>query len=258
MSATAYFDDDLPAFLTSRDRKRNSSKKKAAYRTSKQQPSTTFDINVIRPLTENQIKTFNAFNEGQNLLLHGVAGTGKTFLSLYLSLHSVITGKSPKPVVILRSVVPGRDMGFLPGKIEEKSMVYETPYVAICSELTGHPTSYDHMKEKGLIEFSTTSYLRGLTFRNNTIIVDEAQNCSGSELNTIMTRVGEGCRVIICADFTQTDLQRSEEKMGFKKLMSIINHMSCFTHVEFDKSDIVRSGFVKEYIIAKTDLNIEF
>lgn len=251
-TSVQYFDDDFQA-LTRRQRKQKKKKTKLYVKEYKQ---LTVDLKSIVPLTENQGRTYTSFQEDQNLLLHGVAGTGKTFIALYLALDAVIKGTSPKPIVILRSVVPSRDMGFLPGSMEEKIAVYEDPYRSICAELTDHPTAYDYFKKNNYMQFSTTSYLRGLTFSDNTIIVDEAQNMSFSELDTIMTRVGKGCRVIFCGDFRQSDLLRSEERRGLITFMDIIHKMRSFTCIEFTKDDIVRSELVKEYIIAKLDNGI--
>lgn len=251
-TSVQYFDDDFQA-LTRRQRKQKKKKTKLYVKEYKQ---LTVDLKSIVPLTENQGITYTSFQEDQNLLLHGVAGTGKTFIALYLALDAVIKGTSPKPIVILRSVVPSRDMGFLPGSMEEKIAVYEDPYRSICAELTDHPTAYDYFKKNNYMQFSTTSYLRGLTFSDNTIIVDEAQNMSFSELDTIMTRVGKGCRVIFCGDFRQSDLLRSEERRGLITFMDIIHKMRSFTCIEFTKDDIVRSELVKEYIIAKLDNGI--
>lgn len=251
-----FFDsEEVPLFLTKREKKLQKRIRKTNYYQQEVQASKS-NIRQINPLTKNQEKTFDAYNEGKNLLLHGVAGTGKTFLALYLSLNSVIKGESPKPIVILRSVVPSRDMGFLPGKMEEKIAVYEEPYRGICAELTNHPTSYDYFKRNEYIEFSTTSYLRGLTFRNNIIIIDECQNMTFSELDTVMTRVGEGCRVIFCGDFRQTDLIRDDERKGLLKFMNVVKSMNSFESIEFTKEDIVRSKLVKEYIIAKLEKGI--
>lgn len=251
-----FFDSqEAPLFLTKREKKLQKRLKKTQVYQRESQASRS-DIRCINPLTKNQEKTYEAYANGKNLLLHGVAGTGKTFLALYLSLNSIIKGEHSKPIIILRSVVPGRDMGFLPGKMEEKIAVYEEPYRGICAELTNHPTSYDYFKRNEYIEFSTTSYLRGLTFRNNIIIIDECQNMTFSELDTIMTRVGEGCRVIFCGDFRQTDLIRDDERKGLLKFMNVVKSMHSFESVEFNKEDIVRSKLVKEYIVAKLEKGI--
>jgi len=255
MSAVQYFDDEseLYRISTRRERKLLNKRKRADHvkKNVVEEVNIKFDLKYVEAKTENQHKAFNSFYNDQNLLLHGVAGTGKTFIALYLALESVIRGDAPKPIVILRSIVPSRDGGFLPGKIEEKAAVYETPYYGICAELTGHATSYEQMKKSGLIQFSTTSYLRGLTFRGNTIIIDECQNMLFSELDTIMTRIGKNCRVIFCGDFRQTDFWRDEEKSGLHKFMDVVKTMKSFDAVEFTEADIQRSGVVKEYILAK-------
>lgn len=263
MQATAqFFDyDELPDFITRREQKQLKRLERKGRQNNQVHQSTkqpNYSIRNIKPSTENQSRVFESFHSGQNLLLHGTAGTGKTFLALYLALTEVISGKIEKPVVILRSVVPSRDIGYLPGRIDEKAAIYEEPYRGLCSELTYHPTAYDYFKKQELIQFSTTSFLRGLTFRDNIIIVDEAQNCSGQELNTIMTRVGEGCRMIVCADFTQSDLNQRDDRLGFTHFMKIVTKMPSFTHIEFTVNDIQRSSFVKEYLLAKADMGIDF
>jgi phosphate starvation-inducible PhoH-like protein len=207
----------------------------------------------INPLTSGQARTFQAFDDGKNLILHGVAGTGKTFMSVYLALRAVLDGDAPKPVVIIRSVVPTRDMGFLPGTQKEKSAVYEEPYSAICNELFKKPGAYDTLKRDGTIQFATTSFLRGLTFRDNIVIVDECQNMTFHELDSVITRMGTGCRVIFCGDFRQSDLWRNDEREGLHTFMSVIKHMRSFARVEFTKDDIVRSDLVREYIEAKLE-----
>jgi len=252
-----YFDDDeLQQIVTRRELKLQKRKNKRSIAQYKDPRSERIEIRSVLPLTDNQQKAFEAFSCDQNILLHGVAGTGKTFIALYLALNSIIKAHSPKSITILRSVVPSRNMGFLPGKLEEKIAVYEDPYRSLCAELSGHPTAYDYLKRNKYIQFSTTSYLRGLTFLNNIIIVDECQNMSFAELDTIMTRVGKGCRVILCGDFRQSDLLKSEERRGVITFMNILHKMRSFSCIEFTKDDIVRSSLVKEYIIAKLNNGI--
>jgi phosphate starvation-inducible PhoH-like protein len=210
-------------------------------------------LTKITPRTKAQEEVFTSFYKDRNLILHGCAGTGKTFIALYLALDSVLTGDSPKPIVIIRSVVPTRDIGFLPGSDKQKSEVYEAPYNGICHELVENKhQAYHWLKAHNYIQFSITSFLRGLTFRDNIIIIDECQNMSDHEINTIMTRVGEGCRVIFCGDFTQKDYTR--EGSGMPNLLSIAKNMKSFDVVKFDKNDIVRSGFVRDYLMTRIDL----
>lgn len=213
-----------------------------------------FSLKKIKPLTYNQEDTFRAFAEGQHLLLHGVAGTGKTYISLYLALNDILRNNSPyNKIVIIRSVVASRDMGFLPGNIKEKTKVYEDPYREICDDLFGRGDGYDILRNKRLIDFGTTSYLRGLTFKDAIVIVDEAQNMNYHELDTVITRMGENCRIIFCGDFRQSDLAKKEQS-GLIDFMSIIDKMGCFNKIEFNVHDIVRSELVKNYIVTKMDL----
>ena len=216
--------------------------------------------------TPNQQETVEAYLDGYNLLLHGVAGTGKTYLSLYLGLQDVIADKFQK-VVIIRSVVPSRDMGFLPGNAKEKSAMYEAPYQAICSELFGRGDAYEILKLKGGIEFVSTSHLRGTTLHNAVVIVDEFQNMNFQELDTVITRIGNNCRVIFSGDIEQSDLSKPYDKSGLPEFVKIIGEIweedeesgdpipeLSFVSIEFGPGDIVRSGIVKGYIKAKAEL----
>ena len=219
-----------------------------------QQQQNHFSLRTISPLTLNQSSTFKAFEQGKHLLLHGVAGTGKTYISLYLALNEVLNKSRYKHIVVIRSVVPSRDMGFLPGSAKEKARVYEEPYKMICDDLFGRGDGYDILKMKHMLDFTTTSFLRGVTFNDAIIIVDECQNMIQQELDTVMTRVGNNCRILFCGDFRQTDLAKHEERRGLLTFMNILDKMSCFEKIEFGKEDIVRSALVKSYIISKLEL----
>ena len=244
------FNRSIDKSITRAQRKKSNKQK---YQHKKQ----LIDILTVKPRTHNQGKAFDAFDECDNLLLHGVAGTGKTFISLYLGLDDVFNGNdSRRSVTIVRSVVPTRDMGFLPGKETEKTAVYEQPYQAICKELTNRGDGYDVLKQRGVIKFTTTSYIRGLTLDNTVIVVDECQNMTFHELDSIITRVGENTRIIFCGDFRQTDLSKPYDQSGIKEFMTILKQMSGFNSVEFNYDDIVRSDLVKEYIMTK-DLNYD-
>lgn len=215
------------------------------------------NLKKIDPLTENQKTTFVSYREGKNLLLHGIAGTGKSFVSLYLALEEILSGKSDfNKVIIVRSVVPTRDMGFLPGNNKEKTKVYEQPYQAICTELFGRSDSYEYLKSKGIIEFISTSFIRGVTLNNCIIVVDEIANCTLHELDSVITRVGKNCKIMMCGDFRQSDFVREHEKNGLHDFMKIVQRMKSFKFIDFNEDDIVRSQMVKEYIIAKTRLGI--
>ena len=222
-----------------------------------QQQQPTFTLRDICPLTVNQSLTFDAYRRGFNLVLHGCPGTGKTFISSYLALNEILSGQTPyQKLMVVRSAVPSRDIGFLPGTEKEKSKVYEDPYIEICSDLFENKNAYDILKMHNLIEFTTTSYKRGMTFNNCIILMDEAQNYTFQELDTVLTRAGRNCKVIVSGDFRQTDFTKTNEKTGIINFMKITNAMKSFRHIEFQKEDIVRSGLVKEYIIQKYDLGL--
>jgi phosphate starvation-inducible protein PhoH len=210
---------------------------------------------TINPLTDSQEKVFDAYSSGKHLFLHGYAGTGKTFVSLYLALRSILVdiNNHYQRIIVVRSVVPTRDIGYLPGSISEKIQAYEEPYEEICNDLFARECEktdgYRQLKDRGLVEFTTTSFLRGLTFSNAIIIVDEVQNMSFSEMATIMTRLGDNCRVIFCGDFRQTDLKNSSEKRGLHHFINIVKNIDSIEHVEFTENDIVRSGICKQFII---------
>ena len=206
-------------------------------------------LNYIEPKTRNQRKALELFGQ-KNLVLTGWAGTGKTFLGVYLGLCEVENGTAQK-LVIVRSAVPTRDIGFLPGKAEDKLAVYEAPYLDIFKKLMGKSNSYEMAKKAGLIEFVPTSFLRGTTFDNCCVLVDEFQNMDFDELDTVITRLGSDSSVIFSGDQRQSDLERTREKSGIKKFLRILDDMNEFANVDFGLNDIVRSGLVKSYLIAK-------
>lgn len=209
-------------------------------------------LECINPITSTQEKVFDAFSRYEHIMLHGTAGTGKTFLSLYLALDELLNHRCTQDkIYIVRSVVPTRDMGFLPGDQREKSRVYEAPYQAICTELFHRGDAYEILKQKNIIEFITTSYVRGITLNNCYVIVDEFSNCNFHELDSVITRIGNNCRVIFCGDYTQSDLPREQELNGVRKFMQIMRNISDISCIEFKPEDIVRSQLVSDYILEK-------
>lgn len=202
-------------------------------------------------LTDKQQEVIQSYDEGNNLILHGLAGTGKTWLACYLGIDEVISGGDYNKVIIFRSVVPTRDMGFLPGNVKQKAQVYEEPYRAIYNELFRRGDAYDILKTKNLVDFTTTSFIRGLTFDKTIIIVDEVNNMSFHELDSLITRSGKNTKIIFCGDFRQSDLVNHAEREGLKRFLSVLNTIEGFDYFEFEEDDIVRSKLVKSYIIAK-------
>lgn len=209
------------------------------------------DITREYNLTDKQQQVIQSYDEGNNLILHGLAGTGKTWLACYLGIDDVISGGNYNKVILFRSVVPTRDMGFLPGSVKQKAQIYEEPYRAVYNELFGRGDAYEILKTKNLVEFSTTSFLRGLTFDHTIIVVDEVNNMSFHELDSLITRSGKNTKIIFCGDFRQSDLTNSTEREGLKRFFDILNNIDGFDYFEFEENDIVRSRLVKSYIIAK-------
>ena len=216
----------------------------------------------IKPLTDNQKIVFEKYTEGQHLLLHGAAGTGKTFITLYLALKEVLDESSVyDKIVIVRSLVPTREIGFLPGDHEDKSYLYQIPYKNMVRYMFSMPDDnsfemlYDNLRAQDTIDFWSTSFIRGVTLDNTIVIVDEFSNLNFHELDSMITRIGEDSKIMFCGDITQTDLTREHEKSGISDFIKILQAMDKdFTCVEFGIEDIVRSGLVRSYLISKYNL----
>jgi len=231
--------------------------------TKKNKEINTNSLVTIKPITDNQKVVFSSWKKSQNQFLFGAAGTGKTFISLYLALQDVMDLKHPaEKVILVRSLIPTREIGFLPGDEEDKAALYQVPYQNMIQFMFEMPNEqsfsnlYDRLKSQGSLYFLSTSFLRGLTFDNAIIIVDECQNMNFHELDTIITRVGQDSKIMFCGDFAQSDLVRNNEKNGLHDFMTILEEMKEFNCTEFTICDIVRSGFVRNYLINKTKLGI--
>jgi len=217
----------------------------------------------IKPVTDSQKNVFDTWKTGKNQFLFGCAGTGKTFISLYLALSEVLKNDTPyDKVIVVRSLIPTREIGFLPGDEEDKAALYQVPYSNMMQFMFEQPNEqafsmlYDRLKAQGSFYFLSTSFLRGLTFDNSIIIVDECQNLNFHELDTIITRVGQDSKISFCGDFGQSDLTRMNEKNGLMNFLQILQEMNEFNCTEFGIADIVRSGFVRNYLIQKTKLGM--
>ena len=220
-------------------------------------------LNKIEPITDNQKTLFENYKEGKNIFAYGAAGTGKTFISLYLAMQEVLRSDTPYDrVVMVRSLIPTREIGFLPGDEEDKAALYQVPYQNMVKFMFKQANEqafsmlYDRLKKQGSFYFLSTSFLRGLTFDNSIIIVDECQNLNFHELDTIVTRVGQDSKIMFCGDFMQTDLSRVSEKNGLHDFLRILEEMEEFNCTEFTIGDIVRSGFVRSYLINKIKMGI--
>ncbi len=229
----------------------------------RKKPINTDMLRDIEPLTDNQQKLFDAYAENKNLVAYGCAGTGKTFITLYNALKDVLDQETPyEKIYIVRSLVATREIGFLPGDHEDKSTLYQIPYKNMVKFMFEMRTEadfhmlYGNLKTQGTIDFWSTSFIRGTTFDKTIIIVDEYQNLNYHELDSIMTRVGSDSKIMFCGDATQSDLIKQNERNGIHDFMRILRLMPSVNIVEFGVEDIVRSGLVKEYLLAKMEIGL--
>lgn len=243
-------------------RKRSNLSQNPSYKKEKR-PLGLSSLLSIEPLTNNQEKIFDSYDNGKNLVAYGVPGSGKTFITLYKALEDVLDDTTPyKNVTIVRSLVQTRDIGFLPGSDSEKASLFEVPYKNMVKYMFKMPNDeqfemlYGLLKNQKTIEFMSSSFLRGITIDDSIIIVDEMQNLSFHELSSIITRVGENCKIMFCGDASQSDLIKENEKNGIFDFIKILQIMPSFDFIEFTVEDIVRSSLVKEFIIAKQSLNL--
>jgi phosphate starvation-inducible protein PhoH len=246
-------------------RRRKSNDQQTEFGDSTRQRKTKKPINSdslinVEPLTDNQKKLFDSYASQKHIVAYGCAGTGKTFITLYNALREVLDEKTPfEKIYLVRSLVATREIGFLPGSYEDKSDIYQIPYKNMVKYMFQMSTEsqfemlYGNIKSQETIKFWSTSFLRGTTLDNSIIIVDEFQNCTSHELDSIITRVGENSKIMFCGDASQSDLIKTNERNGIIDFMSILRKMPSFDIIEFGVEDIVRSGLVKQYIIAKLE-----
>ena len=230
----------------------------------RKKPINTDFLLDIEPLTSNQTKFFDAYKEGKNIFAFGAAGTGKTFIALYNALKDVLSEFTPyKKIYVIRSLVATREIGFLPGDAEDKSLLYQVPYKNMVKYMFQMPSDADfdmlwsNLKGQETVSFWSTSFIRGTTFDDAILLIDESQNLNFHELDSIITRVGDNCKILFCGDARQSDLVKTNERNGILDFMRILEQMEdSVSMIEFGIEDIIRSGLVKEYIIKKTVLNL--
>lgn len=210
------------------------------------------DMVRMEPLTKSQETAINEYDAENNLVLNGSPGTGKTFLGIYKALEDILDKRTPyNHLYIVRSIVPTRDIGFLPGNEEEKKVIYELPYVDIFNTIFGNSNAWEILKALNTASLLSTSFVRGRTFDDCIIIVDECQNLTFHELDSIITRVGENAKIVFCGDYYQSDLSKHNDRQGILKFFEILKDLKNFSTVQFTWKDIVRSGLVRDYIITK-------
>ena len=210
------------------------------------------DMRTIEPVTGAQKEAWQSWREGDNLAMVGTAGTGKTFLAMYLALEEVMDKSTPfESLRIIRSAVPTREVGFLPGSIDEKLDAFTGPYRAAAADLFEDDKAYERLVHNKYIQFESTSYIRGVTFDNSIVLVDEMQNLNFHELDSVMTRIGHCSKIVFCGDYRQSDFKQASDKNGINTFLEILEQLKHFSVVEFTWEDIVRSGLVRDYIMTK-------
>lgn len=216
------------------------------------------NLQPFEPKTQNQMNAKESWKDGYNLVLSGSAGTGKTYLGLRLALEQVLDRETEyEELVIVRSIVPTRDIGFLPGDEEEKKQAYAAPYIGLLKEIFNDGEAWNKLVASKKLRFESTSFIRGTTFNNAIILVDEMQNLNFHELDSVITRVGHQCKFIMCGDYYQSDFQKDNDKKGILQFMNIVVRLNQFEVIEFTWKDIVRSDFVRDYIMTKEMLGVK-
>ena len=226
----------------------------------RKKPINTNYLVDIEPITDNQKRLYESYKEGKHIVAYGTAGTGKTFITLYNALSEILDDKTPyERIYLVRSLVSTREIGFLPGDHEDKADIYQIPYKNMVKYMFQMPSDadfemlYGNLKAQESIKFWSTSFIRGTTLDNAIVIVDEFQNLNFHELDSIITRIGENSKIMFCGDSSQSDLIKTNDRNGIVDFMNILRKMPSFDIIEFGIDDIVRSGLVKEYIIAKLE-----
>ena len=217
----------------------------------------------IEPLNDNQKRLFDSYKKSKNIIAYGCAGTGKTFITLYNAMKDVLSDNNLyEKIYLVRSLVSTREIGFLPGDHEDKADIYQIPYKNMVKYMFQMPSDadfemlYGNLKSQDTIKFWSTSFIRGTTLDNAIVIVDEFQNLNFHELDSIITRVGENTKIVFCGDASQSDLVKTNDRNGIVDFMNILRKMNSFDIIEFGIDDIVRSGLVKEYLVAKIQMGL--
>ncbi len=229
----------------------------------RRKPIGTEHLLDIKPITPTQEKVFDAWKNNKHMFLFGAAGTGKSFITMYLALRDILDESTPyNKLYIVRSLVPTREIGFLPGDHEDKANLYQIPYKNMVRYMFEMPDEasfnmlYGNLKAQETISFWSTSFIRGTTIDNSIVLVDESENLNFHELDSIITRLGVNSKIVFAGDAAQTDLTKANEKTGIMDFKKILNDMDEFESIQFGIDDIVRSGLVKSYLISKMNLDL--
>lgn len=216
------------------------------------------DMHPIEPLTDNQEKAFELFDDSDSaVLLEGFPGTGKSFIAIYNALKLLLDKDTPfKQIIIVRNALSVHDIGHLPGDVKQKTEVYEAPYHGIFDNIFKYKKSYENMKEAGLVRFEVVSHMRGITLDSALVILEEAQNFSFHQGLTVATRIGTNSKLIVCGDTKQSDFKKDSEKSEAINFFKLIKSMPSTQSIKFGVDDIVRSNWTKELIETQIKLGM--
>jgi len=202
----------------------------------------------ITPRTANQSIFVDAMNTHDMVFGLGPAGTGKTFLAVAKAVSEMVANKVDKIILTRPAVEAGESLGFLPGDLKEKIDPYLRPlYDALYDMLPRDVV--DKKIENGEIEIAPLAYMRGRTLAHAVVILDEAQNTTPMQMKMFLTRLGEGSKMIINGDLTQTDLPRGVMS-GLVEAERILSGIDEIAFVKFDEHDVVRHGLVSKIVNA--------
>lgn len=196
--------------------------------------------------TESQKRYLSALKNYQLVFATGPAGTGKTFLCGTVAADALRNQTIDKLIITRPAVEAGESLGFLPGELDEKFEPFLRPFRDVLDERLGK-TFVDYLIKVGRIEAAPMAYMRGRTFKNSIVILDEAQNTTPNQMKLFLTRVGENCRVVVNGDINQKDIVGQS---GLDDAIKRLSYIPSVKVVEFNRNDIVRSGLVQEIVQA--------
>ena len=206
-------------------------------------PTTHLKPAPLEPKTEAQKRYLNAIRHFTCTFGIGPAGTGKTYIAVSLAAQMLESKQIDRLIMTRPAVEAGESMGFLPGELDEKYEPYLTPLREVLQERLGART-VEYLLKSGRIEAVPLAYMRGRTFKNAFVLLDEAQNVTPKQMKMFLTRIGEGCKVVVDGDIGQSDL--GSELSGLADAVARLRHIPALKVVTFSRDDIVRSGFVAE------------
>ena len=207
----------------------------------------------LLPRNENQEEYLNALKDSDQVIVFGPAGTGKTYCVATFAANQYHLKNINKIVITRPHVAVGKDIGYLPGTLEEKCAPWALPVIDVLEKHLTKGVVETGLKNEN-IEVAPLALMRGRSFENTFVIVDEAQNITLPELKMLVTRIGEGSKLVLNGDVQQSDLKEAD---GLSKITHYAKkHMLPIPIIEFTIDDVVRSDICKEWIKVFTEEGI--